>query len=63
VTTGRPDCQTQSKGNVAASAGAAGSFYETTARRKQREAAAELSVLQDLSKDYAGGPTGSSGRR
>jgi hypothetical protein len=56
VTYGRPNCR--SKGNAAASAGAAGSFYETTGRRKQRVATAELSVL---SKDY--GPTGSSGRR
>ncbi len=44
MTTGRPD------GNAAAFAGAAGSFYETTGRRKQRVAAAELSVPQDLSK-------------
>ncbi len=36
-------------------------FNETTGRRKQRVAAAELSVPQDLSKDY--GPTGSSERR
>ncbi len=50
-----------SKGNAAASTGAAGPFYGTTARRKQQVAAAELSVPQDLSKDY--GPTGSSGRR
>jgi hypothetical protein len=35
--------------------------YGTTGRTEQREAAAELSVQQDLSKDY--GPTGSSGRR
>ncbi len=35
--------------------------HGTTGRRKQREATAELSVLQDLSKDY--GPTGGSGRR
>ncbi len=59
MTTGRPGCW--SKGNAAASAGAAGPFYGTTSRRKQRVAAAELSVPQDLSKDY--GPTGSSGRR
>ncbi len=38
---------------------AAGSFYETTGRRKQQVAAAELSVPQNLFKDY--GPTGSSG--
>ncbi len=50
-----------SKGNAAASAGAAGPFYGTTGRRKQQVAAAELSVPQDLSKDH--GPTGSSGRR
>ena len=42
-------------GNATASAGAAGPFYRTTGRRKQQVAAAELSVLQDLSKDY--GPT------
>ena len=35
-------------GNAAASAGAAGPFYGTTGRRKQRVATAELSVLQDL---------------
>ncbi len=50
-----------SKGNAAASAGAAGQFYGTTGQRKQRVAAAELSVPQDLSKDHW--PTGSSGRR
>ncbi len=50
-----------SKGNAAASAGAAGPFYGTTGRRKQQVAAAKLSVPLDLSKDY--GPTGSSGRR
>ena len=59
MTTGRPGCW--SKGNAAASAEAAGSFYETTGRRKQRVAAAELLVPQGLSKDY--GPTGSSGHR
>jgi hypothetical protein len=48
-------------GNAAASTGAAGPFYGTTGCRKQRVAAAELSVPQDLSKGY--GPTGSSGRR
>ncbi len=46
MTTGRPDCW--SKGNAAASAGAAGSFYETTDRRKQQVAAAELSAPLDL---------------
>jgi hypothetical protein len=56
---GRPDCRI--KGNAAASAGGAGWFYEITGRRKQQVAAAELSVPQDLIKDY--GPTGSSGRR
>ncbi len=35
--------------------------YGTTGLTEQREAAAELSVAQDLSKDF--GPTGSSGRR
>ncbi len=35
--------------------------YGTTGRRKQRVAVAELSVPQDLSKDY--GPTGNSGHR
>ncbi len=50
-----------SKRNVAASAGAAGPFYGTTGRRKQRVAVAELSVPQDLCKDH--GPTGSCGRR
>jgi hypothetical protein len=50
-----------SMGNAAASAGAEGPFYGTTGRRKQRVAAAELSVPQDLSKDH--GPTESSGRR
>ena len=59
LTPGRTGCW--SKGNAAASAGAAGPFYGTTGRRKQRVAAAELSVPQDLSKDH--GPTGSSGRR
>ncbi len=59
VTMGLSGCW--SKGNAAASAGAAGPFYGTTGRRKQRVAAAELSVAQDLSKDY--GQTGSSGRR
>jgi hypothetical protein len=60
VTTGRMGCW--SKGNATASAGAAGPYYAgTTGRRKQRVAAAELSVPQDLSKDH--GPTGSSGRR
>ncbi len=44
VTTGRPGCW--SKGNAAASAGAAGPFYGTTGRRKQQVAAAELSVPQ-----------------
>ena len=58
MTTGRPDYR--SKGNAAASAGAAGPFYGTTGRRKQRVAAAELLVPQDLSKYY--GQTGSSGR-
>jgi hypothetical protein len=58
VTTGRPGCW--SKGNAAASAGAAGQFYGTTGRRKQQVAAAELSVPQDLSKDHW---PGSSGRR
>ncbi len=57
MTTGRPDCWR--KGNAAACAGAAGSFYErgneTTGRREQRVAAAELLGLQDLSNDY--GPT------
>ena len=43
-------------GIAAASAGSAGPFYGTTGRRKQRVAAAELSVPQDLSKDH--GPTG-----
>ncbi len=52
--------QCWSKGNAAASAGAAGPFYRTTGRRKQRVAAAELSVPQDLSKDH--GPTGGSER-
>jgi hypothetical protein len=37
---------------AAASTGAAGPFYGTTGRRKQRVAAAELSVQQDLSKDH-----------
>ncbi len=41
-------------------AGAAGPFYGTTGWRKQRVAAAKLSV-QDLSKDH--GPTGTSRRR
>ncbi len=50
VTTGRPDCR--SKGNAASFARAAGSFYETTGQRKQQVAATELSVPQDLSKDY-----------
>ncbi len=59
VTVGRTGCW--SKGNAAASAGAAGPFYGTTGRRKQRATAAVLSVPQDLSKDH--GPTGSSGRR
>jgi hypothetical protein len=57
VTTGRLGCW--GKGNAAASAGAAGSFYETTGLRKQQVATAKLVVQQDLSKDY--GPTGSSG--
>ncbi len=35
---------------------ASGPFYGTTGRRKQRVAAAELSVPQDLSKDYGPGP-------
>jgi hypothetical protein len=48
-------------GNAAASTGAAGPSYWNTDRRKQRVAAAELSVPQDLSEDYE--PTGSSGRR
>ena len=56
---GRQGCW--SKGNAAESTGAAGPSYGTTGRRKQRVAAAELSVPQDLSKDH--GPTGSSGRR
>ncbi len=59
MTTGRQGCW--SKRNAAASAGAAGPFYGTAGRRKQQVAAAELSVPQDLSKDYK--PTGSSGRR
>ncbi len=45
------------QGNAAASAGAAGPFYGTTGRRKQRATAAKLMVQQDY------GPTGSSGRR
>ncbi len=62
MTTGRTGCW--SKGNAAASAGAAGPFYETTGQKKQRVAAAELSVPQDLSKDHGQtGRVGSSGRR
>ncbi len=39
-------------GNAAALAVAAGPFYGTTGWTEQRKAATELSVPQDLSKDY-----------